>query len=73
MSLASITGKLSRTEMKKIMAGSGGGDAGNCTSDSDCGTKTQTCSGGTTITTQGRCYANPGATQKTCHYGGCPS
>ena len=38
MSLANIQGKLSRTEMKKIMAGSGSGSncSDSCSSDSDC-------------------------------------
>lgn len=36
MSLANIQGKLSRAEMKSIMAGSGSGDACNCNSNDDC-------------------------------------
>lgn len=35
MSLANIQGKLSRAEMKKIMAGSGGGGC-DCNSKDDC-------------------------------------
>ena len=41
MSLASIQGKLSRSEMKNIMAGSGGG--GCCGSDRDCGGNASYC------------------------------
>jgi hypothetical protein len=39
MSLANIQGKLSRTEMKNIMAGSGGCSYGHlsCGTDGDCG------------------------------------
>jgi len=71
MSLANIQGKLSRADMKNIMAGSGGGTP--CTSNSDCGSRTTTCSGGTTLTFPGRCYSNGGGAANTCHYGGCPS
>lgn len=40
MSLANIQGKLSRAEMKKIMAGSGGNcNTYSCSSNSDCGTQ----------------------------------
>lgn len=39
MNLANLQGKLSRKEMRNIMAGSGGGGPCrySCTSDSDCG------------------------------------
>ena len=58
--------------MKKVMGGlNGGGDGDDdgtiCTSDSDC--KTKDCGGG--VTRAGYCYLNPGATDKTCHWGGC--
>ncbi len=44
MSLANIKGKLSRDEMKKIMAGSGGGDT--CTAHyGACCTSSQCCEG----------------------------
>lgn len=69
MSLANIQGKLSRAEMKNIMAGSG--DGTGCFSDADCPTKSRLCSS-TTIYVTGRCYANPGTQYKTCHWGGCP-
>lgn len=50
MSLANIEGKLSRAEMKKIMAGSDGGCLG-CTANYDCqrinkGTCTKECQSG---------------------------
>ena len=67
MSLANIQGKLSRAEMKNIMAGSG---STPCTSDSDCAEKTITCSG-IDRTAKGYCYANPGTTSKTCHWASC--
>ncbi len=41
MSLANIEGKLSRVEMKNIMAGSGSG--GCCASDSNCGGNAPYC------------------------------
>jgi hypothetical protein len=49
MSLATIQGKLSRVEMKKIMAGSG---------ESDCGTQ---CSGTCSLGNgnYGKCYTSP--------------
>ncbi len=50
MSLANIKGKLSRAEMKKIMAGSG--DCG-CQSNSDCGNTTCKMEGA-------RCYSYNG-------------
>jgi ABC-type uncharacterized transport system YnjBCD ATPase subunit len=60
MSLANIQGKLSRAEMKKIMAGSGSGCA---TSLSWCDTaNTCTMSDGT----QGSCYQNSGGTKCYC-------
>jgi hypothetical protein len=47
MSLANIQGKLSRAEMKKIMAGSGGNEGkcgDNCRSNTDCkDTRCPTC------------------------------
>jgi len=46
MSLENIQCKLSRIEMKKIMAGSDHGTApcdGSCSSSSDCGTNCQNC------------------------------
>ncbi len=49
--------------MKKIMAGSG--DAGGCTSDSEC-VKIFHCSSGD-ITSKGRCYANATGEAKKCH------
>lgn len=42
MNLANIQGKLSRAEMKNIMAGSG--SDGCCTSDRDCGGNATYCS-----------------------------
>ena len=42
MSLANIQGKLSRAEMKNIMAGSGG-SGGCCGSDRDCGGNATFC------------------------------
>lgn len=47
MSLANIQGKLSRTEMKKIMAGSADCSLAGCASDSDCGSKCKCAQGGT--------------------------
>jgi hypothetical protein len=60
LSLANIQGKLSRAEMKKIMAGSG---AGCATSMSWCDT-TITC----TMSTgqQGKCYPNSSGTSCYC-------
>jgi hypothetical protein len=60
MSLANIQGKLSRAEMKNIMAGSGSGQAGNrCTKFCD---STTDCSGDCP-----RCYAPAGGVgQKYC-------
>lgn len=55
MSLANIKEKLSRTEMKKIMAGSGGGCASGCS-----GSCTVKC-GGTTYH-DGTCHANSSGT-----------
>lgn len=43
MSLANIQGKLSRAEMKKIMAGGSGADTCNCNSKNDCSTETPCC------------------------------
>jgi len=45
MSLANIKGKLSRDEMKKIMAGSGGGNKCNvaCTSNANCDSTCGSC------------------------------
>jgi hypothetical protein len=44
MSLASMQGKLSRAEMKNIMAGSGGANCSDsCTSDSDCNGSDNSC------------------------------
>lgn len=38
MSLATMNGKMSRSEMRKIMAGSGAGCDCGCKTDLDCGT-----------------------------------
>ena len=47
MSLANIQGKLSRTEMKNIMAGlKGAGDPCNCNSADDCTTWNEMCIAG---------------------------
>lgn len=43
MSLVNIQGKLSRAEMKNIMAGSGSNCSDSCTSDSDCNGTGNTC------------------------------
>ncbi|MCK9404588.1 MAG: hypothetical protein M0Q26_14445 [Chitinophagaceae bacterium] len=69
MSLANIKGKLSRAEMKNIMAGSG---STSCTSDADCPNKMVICQY-TTTDTSGHCYANSGTSGTTCHWAGCPS
>lgn len=71
LNFSEMKNALSRDEMKKIMAGSGGGGTA-CNSNSDCGSKTIKCSSGS-ITVTGYCYAEPGTSSKTCHYGGCPS
>ncbi len=58
MSLANIEGKLSRAQMKNIMAGSGGGTC-NCNSKEDCTTSSPycvACSGGPK---HGVCHAQP--------------
>lgn len=46
MSLANIQGKLSSTEMKNIMAGSGSGTSCNCNSKDDCPTDKPICYNG---------------------------
>lgn len=58
MSLANIQGKLSRTEMKKIMAGSGVSENCNCNSKDDCSGTTPCCVGGCTVSSgkQGVCH-----------------
>jgi len=53
ISLANIKGKLSRAEMKNIMAGSGD-DGGRCTVNGYCTSNTCTTQSGRT----GYCYAN---------------
>ncbi len=72
MSLANIKGKLSRAEMKSIMAGSGDNGT-SCTQDSDCGQPHTINCNGTSVYVTPRCYANSGSTAKTCHVAGCPS
>ncbi len=60
ISLANIEGKLSRAEMKNIMAGSG--NTCNCNSESDCTTWNEKC--------MNSCGGHPGDTyQGKC---GCP-
>lgn len=60
LSLANIKGKLSRAEMKKIMAGSDGGGCATTWSWCDTSTECTFSSGGT-----GKCAANSGGT--TCY------
>lgn len=55
MSLANIQGKLSRTEMKNIMAGSGSGCGGSC----DYGSTKGTCK----VASNGGCYCSSGMGQ----------
>lgn len=58
MSLGNIQGKLSRAEMKNIMAGSGGGTC-DCNSKDDCSSSKPycvACSGGPKA---GVCHAQP--------------
>jgi len=43
MSLANIQGKLSRAEMKNIMAGCGGTGSCNCNNQDECGGNTPCC------------------------------
>lgn len=67
--------QLTRSQLKNINGGvyvDPGDGAKVCTSDSDCGTKDFSCSSGT-VTSNGKCYLNPGATDKTCHWAGCPA
>lgn len=65
MSLANIKGKLSRAEMKNIMAGSG--DSGSCTSNADCTSGQDILCNGTYITPgPGRCYDSGNGLR--CHY-----
>ncbi|MGC4233871.1 MAG: hypothetical protein QM594_12910 [Niabella sp.] len=61
---------LSREQLKMVIGGNGGsGDPTECETDADCETLTRPCSEGGVQTAIGRCYANPGKTKKTCHYG----
>jgi hypothetical protein len=62
MSLATIQGKLSRAEMKKIMAGSGGssGDICNCNSKDDCGSGESCYNGCTGGGKAGYCHVTNG-------------
>ncbi len=59
ISLANIKGKLSRAEMKRIMAGIGGGSTCNCNSASDCTAYNEkcmnSCGGQKGDTYQGKC------------------
>jgi 4-diphosphocytidyl-2C-methyl-D-erythritol kinase len=48
MTLANVQGKLSRAEMKNVMAGSGGKCLTFCQTDSDCGSDCPKCKQGGT-------------------------
>jgi hypothetical protein len=60
MSLANIQGKLSRAEMKNIMAGSGDGSGCNSSCDSKC---SNTCNG---VATTGNCGLNSASGNCNC-------
>lgn len=60
---------LTREQLKRVTGGNigSGGNATECTNDDDCEKRTYTCKDGD-IEKKGKCYANPGADKKTCHY-----